>query len=136
MNAIKTIGKVATIPKISFLASNTIICRMIIVNEEDTFPIICFNSFAIKVTELCKKNAQIKIEGNLKDYSYLDNNNTIHYIKVLLSNKVVIDKNEIIEKNEEKNDQLWYSIKNHYQVLDILDFERIIRNEESKNCYL
>ena len=136
LNAIKTMGKVALMPKMSFLANNIIICRMIIVNDEDTFPVVCFNSFAISVTELCKEDSSIKIQGSLKDYSYLDDNNTVHYIKVLLANKVIIGAKTIIENNLEEIDRLWYSVKNIYKVLDILDFEKMVEKEEANSCYL
>lgn len=112
--------------KTSLLKDNIYIGRVLVKSTEGVFPLVCFNSFTSLLSSI-KEDDDISVEGTLKDYCYSDYNGVSHYVKLILVKTLWINgvKWSVPANEENKYDSFWNKIKNIYQVLDVLEFEKL-----------
>lgn len=116
--------------KMSLSKDNVFIGRALINSEAGIFPLLCFNSFASKLSS-AEENDVINVEGTLKDYSYNDYNGVSHFVKLMLVTSMTINgiRQSITAEEKEKNESYWKKIKPAYQVIDVIEFERLSKME-------
>lgn len=118
--------------KMSLSKDGIFIGRALIKSEDCIFPLLCFNSFASKISSVSEDDV-ISVEGTFKDYSYSDYNGVLHFIKLMLITSITINEIKQSATSEEKKryEEYWKKIKNIYQVIDIVEFERLSKVEGS-----
>lgn len=117
--------------KMSLSKDNVFIGRVLIQSEDGgIFPLLCFNSFASKISSASEDDV-ISVEGTFKDYSYSDYNGVLHFVKLMLITSVTINEIKQSATADEKirYEEYWKKIKNTYQVIDIVEFERLSKME-------
>ena len=116
--------------KMSLSKDNVFIGRALVKNSDGIFPLVCFNSFTLKFSQI-KQSDVIDVEGCFKDYLYKDYNGVTHFVKLVivtaLSVNGICDEVSLEEKNE--YEEIWKKIKKTYQVLDVVEFERFSNME-------
>lgn len=118
--------------KMSLSKDGIFIGRALIKSEDCIFPLLCFNSFASKISSVSEDDV-ISVEGTFKDYSYSDYNGVLHFIKLMLITSITINEIKQSATSEEKKryEEYWKKIKNIYQVIDIVEFEKLSKVEGS-----
>lgn len=116
--------------KMSLSKDGIFIGRVLIQSEDGIFPLICFNSFVSKISSASEDDV-ISVEGTFKDYSYSDYNGVLHFVKLMLITSITINEIKQSATSEEKKryEEYWKKIKNIYQVIDIVEFERLSKVE-------
>ena len=116
--------------KMSLSKDGIFIGRVLIQSEDGIFPLICFNSFVSKISSASEDDV-ISVEGTFKDYSYSDYNGVLHFVKLMLITSITINgiKQSATAEEKKQHEEYWKRIKNIYQVIDIVEFERLSKME-------
>lgn len=130
MNITKIKNTIIKCNKLSLSSSGVFIGRVIVKNCDGIFPLVTFNRFTSIISK-CKSSDVIDVEGVLKDYCYSDYNGVSHYVKLIVVTSLTVNGVCTSVENNEKEEfeHIWENIKGHYQVIDVLEFERISRKE-------
>lgn len=116
--------------KMSLSKDGIFIGRVLIQSEDGIFPLICFNSFVSKISSASEDDV-ISVEGTFKDYSYSDYNGVLHFVKLMLITSITINgiKQSATAEEKKQHEEYWKRINNIYQVIDIVEFERLSKME-------
>lgn len=130
MNIIKIENTTIKCHKLSLSSSGVFIGRVIVKNCDGIFPLVTFNRFS-SITSKCKSSDVIDVEGILKDYCYVDYNGVSHFIKLIVVTSLTVNgqRTDAEQDEIEEFEHIWKQIKGNYQVIDVLEFERISRKE-------
>lgn len=122
----------------SISKDNVFIGRVLAKNSDGVFPLVCINRFTEKMSHV-KKGDVIDVEGSLKDYTYDDYNGVTHFVKLILVTSLTInrERNDVSENEKKEYEKKWENIKNTYQVLDVVEFEKFSKAEGGtlEECY-
>lgn len=142
-------GRVATDPKLSYAVKglDATICKFLLVSKrgmngnnnmgEDLIPVICYDDVATFVYKSFTKGCRIVLDGEIRNYNYVDEIGVKHCSQVLLATNADYgdSKNESEKLNlqtrfcspEKMEEYFNYMVENNFALLENYEIEKIIK---------